>query len=410
MKTKTHLLIAFCLSLSSSLWAQWTEVYTPSFPNSYNRLDCPDNMTCFAAGDATTESVIKTSDGGETWLEMSTGITFGGTGTNILNCIDGDTCYFLRDKMYKTTNGGQNWVELNNYPGGIISFVNAQVAYTIYKDLGSQIKIAKTTDYGTTWVDIPHNLVSSLNGGAGTFAFPSELLGYTMYSDGTETTKRIYKTTDGGSTWTLQYEDSILYSFGGDVQFLNELVGYYCGEKQILKTIDGGENWTEVAHPKQSSSVTLLAMDWIDEKRGYVVGTFQTVMKTTDGGETWIDESPVAGAYWGISVPTMDTAYMASVNIYRNSNAGLAKVIDTEGKEIGKIYPNPAQEDFTVSLSAIAPNTALQLFDVSGKLLRTIPLTASKMQVSRDGLDSGTYLYKICEKNTVLSIGKILFY
>lgn len=53
---------------------------------------------------------------------------------------------------------------------------------------------------------------------------------------------KIMKTTDGGTTWTEQYQ-----SGGNAVQFIDANKGWVAvGDGTILRTTDGGTTWVEV--------------------------------------------------------------------------------------------------------------------------------------------------------------------
>jgi len=50
----------------------------------------------------------------------------------------------------------------------------------------------------------------------------------------------------------------------------------------------------------------------------------------------------------------------------------------------------------------------LQVFDASGKLLRTLPFSEKRCQLRRDGLASGIHFWNIIESGKVLARGKIV--
>ena len=53
----------------------------------------------------------------------------------------------------------------------------------------------------------------------------------------------------------------------------------------ILVSDDGGNTWTQTTNVP--AAVTLTAVDFADDKTGWVVGHDATIMKTEDGGQTW---------------------------------------------------------------------------------------------------------------------------
>lgn len=58
----------------------------------------------------------------------------------------------------------------------------------------------------------------------------------------------IYKSTDGGETWTQTFRSDTLSV--NDIFFLNDSVIYACGDSlMVLKSIDGGNNWVIIELP-----------------------------------------------------------------------------------------------------------------------------------------------------------------
>lgn len=73
------------------------------------------------------------------------------------------------------------------------------------------------------------------------------------------------------------------------------------------------------------------------------------------------------------------------------------------------IYPNPFSESATIALdNYFMKNATLEIFDVTGKKVRTLTdLSGSTMQLDRESLDAGLYLYTISESGKTISTGKI---
>ncbi|HGY54906.1 MAG TPA: T9SS type A sorting domain-containing protein [Caldithrix abyssi] len=92
-------------------------------------------------------------------------------------------------------------------------------------------------------------------------------------------------TTDGGQEGMLVREpDGNSWTA---VDFANELVGYACaGAGFIYKTTDGGYTWTQVG---DTANITtdLKGIAVVSEDTVYVAGRSSTLLKTVDGGATW---------------------------------------------------------------------------------------------------------------------------
>lgn len=68
------------------------------------------------------------------------------------------------------------------------------------------------------------------------------------------------------------------------IVWVNEEVGYISGNQVILKSIDGGLSWTEQEAPTKNR---MLAVDFVNETLGLMVGENGQVYRTTNGGSSW---------------------------------------------------------------------------------------------------------------------------
>jgi photosystem II stability/assembly factor-like uncharacterized protein len=187
--------------------------------------------------------------------------------------------------------------DLGDYPS--IS-VYGPAGVVVAGGLAGLPKVYKSTNSGVNWIDITGNLISNpepysvwavdgnviyaadggSNGGAGGNA-------------------RVWKTTNGGTTWTN------ILTTGGSLGFINGIVfsrtmpsfGFIQSDPPngtpqpfwIAKTTDGGNNWAVTSAPSMSSTYgifnTLVAID--NQFYGYGVYPDPNVHITTDGGTTW---------------------------------------------------------------------------------------------------------------------------
>ena len=83
-----------------------------------------------------------------------------------------------------------------------------------------------------------------------------------------------------------------------EIFFLDAKTAWSVGEQgEIFKTVDGGKTWT-----KQSTGLRtpLSSVKFIDANNGWAVGSLGAVLRTTDGGATWIQQASWLkfDAYW----------------------------------------------------------------------------------------------------------------
>ncbi len=140
----------------------------------------------------------------------------------------------------------------------------------------------------------------------------------------------VYKTTDGGSTWTnvLNYinPDSVSPSQFQHIHFRSDQVGYVTGAADLLlKTTDAGNSWfSDSITP--ITSYTLGPLYFLNDSVGHMVGSFGTLI-TADGGSTWtITDSLVRGD--DIFFISDNIGYIVGDNydIYKTSNGGISWV------------------------------------------------------------------------------------
>ncbi len=99
---------------------------------------------------------------------------------------------------------------------------------------------------------------------------------------------RIYKTTNGGTSWTMQYNTG---DYLRSIEFVNPLVGF-CGslESSLFKTTDGGATWIDIASTISPVLAGVCGLSAPSENVIYGCGIWSEpafVIKSVDGGTTW---------------------------------------------------------------------------------------------------------------------------
>ncbi len=111
-------------------------------------------------------------------------------------------------------------------------------------------------------------------------SFPSDSTGYAVGKDG-----YMVKTTDSGNSWIDIGQANItmmLYS----VQFINDTLGFICGNGLFAATIDGGGSWLEYGN----FSTILTSVFFISDNLGFLTDIEGYVYKTIDAGVNWSSE------------------------------------------------------------------------------------------------------------------------
>lgn len=305
----------------------WTDQTSNTF-NSLSDIRFLNNQTGWACGGAGT--ILKTTNGGTTWSVQPSGT--GSTSFRSIAISDASTVYAAGDNaaLYKTGNGGSSWTRI--YPfqynmdfysirtfnnkllfalappessfgtgklgisedGGLTWNLNTRMlttGNTEFRDVIMQSPqnwwaigyandtgyVLKTTNAGQNW--------SKKTFGRGLYAgaFFNSQIGWVAGSG-----NHIYKTTDGGNTWTSQDPGNVSADYY-DIQVLNDQTLWLAGyndddEGVVIKSTDGGQTWI---HTNGISGNAINAIHFIDDQKGWAVGNENIVRKTANGGQTW---------------------------------------------------------------------------------------------------------------------------
>ncbi len=230
----------------------WNQVQ-PSSIQGINDLKIVNSEIGFASG--SNGVALKTSDGGQNWFNLAvpiasdyscTGIDFinENTGWVIANKVGGAPPFFYQyyQKIIKTTNGGNEWsVVMDNTNATTVfsklKFSDANNGYLINYN-----SIAKTTDAGATWNSLGSN--SNIN-----YSTIKALNPNVWLAGGKETVNgnyrgAIYKTTNAGLSWNMQFSENGTSVYGSGVNSLFKLDSmnvWFCGDMNaIFKSTNGG--------------------------------------------------------------------------------------------------------------------------------------------------------------------------
>jgi photosystem II stability/assembly factor-like uncharacterized protein len=249
-------------------------------------------------------SLLRTTDGAITWEIINTG--FNSFNYWALDYIDKNILYVAGNggNILRTTNGGHNWELIQTGFGKHlyrIKVFNQQRIVT-----GGQMGwIAYTSDGGAVWD------TSTAGGIIDAMAFFNDSVGYVT---GNLSPNFIYKTTNGGESWTPKH---VIEIGNYSLAFINETLGFSSGlNLSIQKTTDGGESWE-----KSILNDNFYDVNFLDEYKGFVISG--SLYKTKDGGESWEKQTGKPGGY---SIKFIDslTGFIGNNNgsIQKTTNGG----------------------------------------------------------------------------------------
>lgn len=189
--------------------------------------------------------------------------------------------------------------------------------------------VFKTTDGGITWEPMSDRYFGGTIGAIGVAPTNPDIVyvgggefpprGNVSHGDG------VWKTTNGGRTWTdlgltetRQISRVIVHPTNPDIVYVGAQ-GHVWGpnaERGVHKTTDGGRTWNKILFRNDSTGITDLEMDptnpdvlyaafWQHHRKPWMLvsgGPGSGLFKTTDGGATWTELTRNAGlprGLWG---------------------------------------------------------------------------------------------------------------
>lgn len=184
----------------------------------------------------------------------------------------------------------------------------------------------------------------------------------------------VYKTTDGGQSWTQSNYNNGEYL--RNIEFLNENIGFLGAlSPDFYRSVDGGQNWETIHIPNVEA---ICGLDAVGASTIYGCGAYfqpAYVIKSTDSGETWnfIDMSEYATSLVEVLFVDEQTGYVSGGN---NDGGTVLKTTDG-GQTWTEIYNSGRPGEQVWKLQILFSNSdvmfgAVQSFDpFDGKLIKS---------------------------------------
>jgi photosystem II stability/assembly factor-like uncharacterized protein len=375
-----------------------------------------DGFICSSNG-----HILKTVNSGNNWVAQISGVS---TPLNAIYFTNGSNGYAVgvSGVILRTTNSGSNWIKITTDTSVVLNTVFFSSQNTGYIGSSNGI-LLKTTNAGVNWSSAYENhslikklfFVSDLTGFlCGNSVIKKTVNGGTVWDSiapyncnsvffinsntgyFTSSYYKVYKTTNGGNTFTsltLNSGYDNLYSIAVNTNGFGITSG---PNGYLFKTTNFGENWNAI-HKSHSEYLSYLKFD--SENNGIVVDRMGSVLKTYDGGNNYIQKSQ-PGSYILTGFYFSDTSdgygVGASGRIMKTVNGGTNWTQLTTG--------------ITTSLSKIHFNSGLGLaVGYYGIILRTNNQGnnwTSQTSTTNNWL-KGVYIYSsssafVCGENQIL--------
>lgn len=354
--------------------------------------------------------VKKTTNGGKTWLDVTTPIA--GRYFGDLHIVDSNTIYVVGEfeAIIKTTNAGANWIILSN---GIVGsspshyacfFINSNTGW-ISGDDDPYVKILKTTNGGLTFDSsfIPEATEVS------DIFFKNENEGIVSGF-----IRTLFRTQDGGKSW-IRCSINLPTNYPSflEMSFINDYTGWIPGgDGRVFKTTNFGKSWDSISKIKIGNNFTR-CIEFVNELTGWVGGSGNLLFKSSDGGYNWTREAISLGTFQKITFINDTTGWVcgASGRMYHTTTGGQSVVfIENQSEsvfdfELNQNYPNPFNNETIIKFSINNPGVyKFEIFDIMGRLIETLLNKNLKggyhnVKFNADKLPSGTYFYRLSSIN-----------
>jgi photosystem II stability/assembly factor-like uncharacterized protein len=246
---------------------------------------------------ATNDYIYKSRDGGETWQNMSAGMTHSRVialaidplfPANIVAGTKGDA-------VYKSYDGGQRWVSRRTGLDDVtISSVVHQLVYapgsSNHLFAATSLGVFESEDGGETWTKRMEGMKEVLM--VVTLDFDPRQP-QTLYAG---TSGGVYKSIDGARSWSMMNQGLV----ASDVLKSSRALGvtrikvdphqpdtvYTATLNGLYKTLDGGQFWTRIGEILSDQMLSDLILAPTHPHVVYVANR-DGVFRSDDGGETW---------------------------------------------------------------------------------------------------------------------------
>jgi len=386
--------------------AQWVNIYSD---DSLAGLDALNKDTVFAVG---TNRILRTCDGGTTWQNMLQSFSFDAAEVVFPNDTTGYVSGY--EKILKTTDCGLTWEAVKVDSSGNwyekLCFPTAELGFAMSWSYNGD-NIFRTTDGGQTWTSVfrrPYLYDIQMT---------DETTGY-LAGDS------LFKTTNGGISWQYIPVTGI-FGFVNSLGFSDSdtgLIATFAGEYPLRRTRDGGNSWEtiDIYYPFFCYSYSFFYP--MDDTHYYFSGWDPLapcggIFYSEDGGYNWVEQKQGIGPYYLFDKMDMvsdSIGYVVNVEmgVYKTANGGfLVGIKDPEQEKDKKfvVLPNPVTDNLIIRSQESFTKGEIRIYDVHGRLIINQSLLSNaETFIPFLNFPDGMYFYSIHHDSKMLESGKFL--
>jgi photosystem II stability/assembly factor-like uncharacterized protein len=181
---------------------------------------------------------------------------------------------------------------------------------------------------------------------------------------------QILASSDGGATWSKQFEDLSREAPLLDITFLDAQHGFAVGAYgALLETRDGGQHWQDIAERLDNpDQLHLNGITRVRDAGLFIVGEQGGMYRSSDDGQTWAKvQGPYEGSLFGVVATTQAKtllAYGLRGNLFRSADFGDSWQAITLKADRGEL-------EFGLAGATLVEDGSLVLVGNGGSVLRS---------------------------------------
>lgn len=340
-----------------------------------------------------------------------------------------------RGVLYYTTNGGTTWQQGSDTTmfqtagqsfANFVCFLNPTVGIAQGDPQSGYFEIYRTTTAGATWTRVPStNIPAPLSGEYGLTNSYTKVHGNdTCIWFGTNK-RRVFRSFNAGQTWSVSILTGAPTSmYVNDLAFTDPMNGLVMGSTvsgtvvtyYLFKTTDGGATWTQITpldpNLGHNDICAIPGTTWF-ASAGAGTGN-QVISYSTDHGTTWNN-------WGGANVQYLSIDFVDNINgwaggfedqvqtdggIYKYSGTVLGyNTVSLIPKNLD-IYPNPSKGEINIKLPLAKKGMTLTVINTLGQIVHqenitnVYPAADYKLHLN---VPSGIYLIKMLVDNEIFT-------
>lgn len=391
-------------------------------------IDPSDDLRVYAGSlsnfsDGTWGKIFKSIDGGSTWDTLLYGVS---VNQIVIHPNDADILYatlgganFSPPGVIKTEDGGNSWVQADSgidvdWETDVLPIaIDPNNPETLYAGTGGFFggTLYKSTDGGQLWYSIGQQ-INDWNVHEIAIDHSNSQILYV----GTTGIGKIFKSQDGGENWEVispWFEPGGVTTLGIDHQIPEQI---YAGIRQFgfFKSTDAGSSWVKIDSGLTGSSFTSLVISPENHEEIYLSTWDGGVFKSTNVGSSWVEMNSGLNSM-GVNTLAINQSgeqlycglWEEGIYSYVTSASVKESQKTPSDYRLLQNYPNPFNDMTIIKYNLPrAEAVVFEILDVNGRTIRTFPndryQTPGEYKVIWDGKDalgvsvsSGIYFFRM---------------